>query len=179
MRNPTNWWVYTDRRMSIHLNPDNYLEISISMQRLDIIDHDKVIKSFPVSTAKNGPGEKMGSECTPTGWHRIRARIGEGEHLNSVFIGRRPTGEIYTTELGKQFPDRDWILTRILWLGGLEPGRNRYGSVDSSWRYIYIHGCPDDLVNGKPESHGCIRMKNADVIELFNYVIVGTYVFIH
>ena len=165
--------------MSIHLNPDNYLDISISEQCLKVIERGKLSRSFPVSTAKNGPGEKMDSECTPTGWHRIRARIGEGEALNSVFTGRRPTGEIYTPELGKQFPDRDWILTRILWLGGLEPGWNRYGSVDSAWRYIYIHGCPDELMNGKPETHGCIRMKNADVLDLFNYVKAGVYVFIH
>ncbi len=133
---------------------------------------------YAVSTAKNGAGETMGSECTPRGWHKIRAKIGDKLPLNSVFIGRRPTGEIYSSEFGRQFPERDWILTRILWLGGLEPGKNRYGNVDSTWRYIYIHGCPDELMNGEPGSHGCIRMKNADVAELFDSVEPGLQVLI-
>lgn len=158
---------------------DNCLDISISRQELTLHRQGKVIASYSVSTAKNGPGERMGSECTPTGWHTIRAKIGEGQPLNAVFTGRRPTGEVYTTELGAQYPERDWILTRILWLGGLEPGKNRYGPVDSTWRYIYIHGCPDELMQGKPESHGCIRMKNADVLELFNRIDAGERVYIH
>lgn len=133
---------------------------------------------YAVSTAKNGAGETMGSECTPRGWHKIRAKIGDKLPLNSVFIGRRPTGEIYSSDLGRQFPERDWILTRILWLGGLEPGKNRYGNVDSTWRYIYIHGCPDELMNGEPGSHGCIRMNNADVAELFDSVEPGLQVLI-
>lgn len=144
-----------------------------------IFRHGKIIASYPVSTAKNGPGERMGSECTPRGWHKIRAKIGESQPLNAVFTGRRPTGEVYTTELGTQNPERDWILTRILWLGGLEPGKNRYGPVDSTWRYIYIHGCPDELMQGKPESHGCIRMRNADMLELFNRVDAGERIYIH
>lgn len=165
--------------MKIESRTDNCLEISLSRQQLDIIRQGKVLTTYSVSTAKNGPGEQMGSECTPRGWHRIRAKIGEGQPLNVVYVGRRPSGEVYSTELGNQCPDRDWILTRILWLGGLEPGKNRYGSVDSSWRYIYIHGCPDELMQGKPESHGCIRMKNADVLDLFNQVSGGEFVYIH
>ena len=137
------------------------------------------MQTYSVSTAKNGPGELRGSECTPRGRHKIRARIGHGLPLNSVFKARRPTGEIYTLELGRRYPERDWILTRILWLGGLEPGKNRYGPVDTAWRYIYIHGCPDELMNGKPESHGCIRMHNVDVLELFDRVAVNTEVHIH
>ncbi len=155
------------------------LDISISEQRLYLFENGKTIKTYPVSTAKNGPGELMGSECTPIGWHKIRAKIGAGQPINSVFVGRRPTGEIYTEELARQYPQRDWVLTRILWLGGLEVGKNRYGKVDTSWRYIYIHGCPDHLIQGKPESHGCIRMKNADVIDLFNCVANGCPVYIH
>ena len=155
-----------------------YLDISISKQQLQVIENEKVICSYPVSTAKNGAGEKMGSECTPTGWHRIRAKIGANQPIKSVFIGRRVTGEIYNEELEKQHPRRDWILSRILWLGGLEPYKNRYGNVDSTWRYIYIHGCPDDLLQGKPESHGCIRMKNADVMDLFERVDTQTKVYI-
>lgn len=157
----------------------NYIDISISEQLLSIVQDNVAVQSFPVSTAKNGPGEQMGSECTPRGWHKIRARIGSEQPMNSVFIGRRATGEIYTPELGLLYPQRDWILTRILWLGGLEPGKNRYGRVDSAWRYIYIHGCPDQLMNGKPESHGCIRMSNWDVQDLFDQVKSGEMVYIH
>ena len=156
-----------------------YLDISISKQQLDLIDNSNIVISYPVSTALNGAGEKMGSECTPTGWHKIRAKIGSSQPVNSVFAGRRATGEIYSSELSKQFPERDWILSRVLWLGGLEPGKNRYGQVDSTWRYIYIHGCPDELMTDKPESHGCIRMKNQDVIDLFKQVDVDTLVNIH
>ena len=121
----------------------------------------------------------MGSECTPGGLQSIRAKSGAGQPLKAVFIGRRATGEVYNPELGKQYPQRDWILTRILWLGGLEPGKNRYGNVDSAWRYIYIHGCPDELMIGKPDSHGCIRMNNADMLDLFNRVEAGVKVYIH
>jgi len=159
--------------------PNRYIEICIATQTLDLIENNTVTNSYPVSTAKNGAGEKMGSECTPRGRHKIRAKIGDKQPLNSVFIGRRATGEVYTPELGQKYPERDWILTRILWLGGLEAGFNRYGEVDSSWRYIYIHGCPDHLMQGKPESHGCIRMTNADVLHLFNQINAGDLVFIH
>jgi lipoprotein-anchoring transpeptidase ErfK/SrfK len=157
----------------------DYLDIDIASQQLTVYADGIKIQCYPVSTAKNGMGELIGSECTPRGWHRIRAKIGAGQPLNSVFIGRRPTGEIYSADLGKQYPQRDWILTRILWLGGLEPGKNRYGKVDSTWRYIYIHGCPDELMTGKPDSHGCIRMKNADMLDLFNRVDAGVKVYIH
>ncbi|MGJ0516829.1 MAG: L,D-transpeptidase family protein [Methylomicrobium sp.] len=158
---------------------DSYLDISIANQCLSLIENGLIAKSYPVSTAKNGPGEGKGSECTPRGWHRIRAKIGEGQPIYAVFKGRRPTGETYSPELCRLYPERDWILTRILWLGGLEPGKNRYREVDSAWRYIYIHGCPDELMRGKPESHGCIRMRNADVLELFERVEAGIKVLIH
>lgn len=159
--------------------PEFYLDVCIAEQRLRLIENGEAVAEYLVSTAKNGPGERMGSECTPTGWHRIRAKIGADQPQNAVFIGRRPTGEIYSEGLAKRYPERDWILSRILWLNGLEPGKNRYGQVDSGWRYIYIHGCPDHLLQGKPESHGCIRMKNADVIDLFGRVKTGCRVFIH
>lgn len=161
--------------MDIH----NYLDICIATQQLTVYADGNKGRSYPVSTAKKGAGELMGSECTPTGWHSVRAKIGAGQALNSVFVGRRATGEIYNADLGRLYPQRDWILTRILWLGGLEPGKNRYGKVDTAWRYIYIHGCPDQLMNGSPDSHGCIRMKNADVLDLFNRVDVGLKVYIH
>ena len=152
------------------VTPENYVHISIAEQQLSLIVNAEVEKIYSVSTAKKGAGEKMGSYCTPTGWHQIRAKIGDAQPLNSVFVGRRPTGEIYTPQLGEKNPTRDWVLSRIMWLGGLEAGKNRYGSVDSAWRYIYIHGCPDELMQGKPESHGCIRMKNNDVVDLFDRV---------
>ncbi|WP_445370669.1 L,D-transpeptidase family protein [Methylomonas sp. HW2-6] len=155
------------------------IDVSIAEQRLRLLQAGEVAADYPVSTAKNGPGERKGSYCTPTGWHRVRAKIGAGLPINSVFKARRPTGEIYSPDLSIQQPQRDWILSRILWLGGLEPGKNRYGEVDSGWRYIYIHGTPDELMNGQPESHGCVRMNNADVIALFAAVPVGCRVFIH
>ena len=161
------------------MQTDTFLDISISKQQLTIITNTVTMDSYPVSTAKNGAGERKGSQCTPRGWHKIRAKIGADRPLQAVFVGRRWTGEIYSPELAQQFPQRDWILSRILWLGGLEPGKNRYGEVDTAWRYIYIHGCPDELVTGTPASHGCIRMNNADVVKLFTRVNVGDRVYIH
>lgn len=150
------------------VNGDIWIRISIDEQKLQLMRGQAIEKEWAVSTAVNGPGEEMDSECTPRGWHSVRARIGDGCRLNTVFRGRRPTGEIYSEQLGQQYPDRDWILTRILWLCGLEPGRNRLGRQDSMRRYIYIHGSPDSEPTGVPASHGCIRMKNADVVELFD-----------
>lgn len=147
--------------------------IDISTQRLRLIDGDKTTMDVAISTAKNGAGEAMGSECTPRGRHIIRAKIGAGLPLNSVFIGRRPTGEIYTPELDAAQLGRDWVLSRILWLSGCEVGKNRLGSVDSMRRYIYIHGTPDSEPMGVPASHGCIRMRNNALIELFDSVGIG------
>jgi len=154
------------------------IEVDISRQRLRLIEADAT-EEFVVSTAANGAGELFGSECTPRGKHIIRAKVGAGELENTVFVGRRPTGEIYTPELARQFPQRDWILTRILWLSGLEPGFNRLGKVDSMRRYIYIHGCPDGDRLGVAGSHGCIKMRNRDIIRLFERVPSGTRVSIH
>lgn len=131
-----------------------------------------------VSTARNGPGEERGSERTPRGWHVIRAKIGAGCAPNTVFVARRPTGGIYSPMLRAQFPGRDWILTRILWLSGLEVGRNRLGEVDTMRRFIYIHGCPDDDPMGVPSSHGCVKVRNDAMIELFDRVSVGSRVLI-
>jgi lipoprotein-anchoring transpeptidase ErfK/SrfK len=170
--------INTDRRIAIKAD-EIHLEVCLKSQQLSLIKNAHTLASYPVSTAKNGAGEKMGSQCTPRGWHTIRAKIGTGQVLNRVFVGRRPTGEIYTPILAQQHPQRDWILTRILWLGGLEPGFNRYGQVDTTWRYIYIHGCPDERMDGQPDSHGCIRMHNADVADLFERVQVGSKVFIY
>ncbi|MCG8325585.1 MAG: L,D-transpeptidase [Thiotrichales bacterium] len=156
----------------------HHIEVSIPDQTLNLVDNDNVIQAYRVSTARNGAGELQDSECTPTGEHVISEKIGDGEPVNSVFVGRVPTGEIYTSGLRRQFPDRDWILTRILWLSGCEPGRNQGGRVDSRDRYIYIHGAPDDVEMGIPGSRGCIRMRNHDVIELFDKVDIATRVVI-
>lgn len=154
------------------------VEVDLSRQRLRFSVAGAARFECSVSTAKNGPGEEMGSECTPRGWHLIRAKIGAGCALNTVFVGRRPTGEIYAPELARSCPERDWVLTRILWLSGLEVGRNRLGSVDTMRRYIYIHGCPDSVALGVPDSHGCIRMRNRDVVRLFDQVDIGARVLI-
>ncbi|NQZ53141.1 MAG: L,D-transpeptidase [Piscirickettsiaceae bacterium] len=155
------------------------LNISISQQNCQLLDGNKVLFEALVSTALNGAGEQKDSGCTPRGLHLIRACIGSHQPENTVFNGRRPTGEIYTSELGQHFPDRDWILTRILWLSGLELGKNRLGNVDTMQRYIYIHGCPDSSPMGEPLSHGCIRMHNKDLLALFDLVVPGTKVDIH
>ncbi len=154
------------------------LEVSLAEQRLRLYEEGGPVFEVAVSTARNGPGERHGSECTPRGLHVIRAKIGAGCPVNTVFVGRRPTGEIYSPELRERFPTRDWILTRILWLSGLEPGRNRLGEVDTMRRYIYIHGCPDEAPMGVPGSHGCVRMRNAEIVELFERVPVGSRVLI-
>ena len=133
-------------------------------------------KTYAVSTSKFGPGEKNGSFCTPRGSHIVRAKIGAGQPVGAVFVRRRPTGEVWTPELHERYPGRDWILTRILWLSGCEPGRNRLGEVDTMRRYIYIHGSPDCAELGKPGSIGCVRMRNRDVAELFDLVAPYTAV---
>jgi lipoprotein-anchoring transpeptidase ErfK/SrfK len=153
------------------------INITIATQQLDLLDaHGQFIQKYRISSAKNGTGQENGSFCTPLGKHIIRAKIGADQAINTVFIKRRPTGEIYTPELAEQFPKRDWILTRILWLSGCEPGFNRLGSVDTMRRYIYIHGTPDNVEMGKPGSIGCIRMRNSDLLELFDQVNAGTVV---
>jgi len=151
--------------------------IHIPDQVMDLLDDSgKLVHQYAVSTGANGVGEENGSFCTPRGKHYIRAKIGSGQPENSVFVKRRPTGEIYTPVLGAAHLQRDWILTRILWLCGKESGYNRLGSCDTMRRYIYIHGTPESTELGKPGSHGCIRIGNADLLELFELVTVGTAV---
>ena len=154
----------------------HWIKLCLSTQRLELFEGRDVVKAYDVSTAKNGPGERMDSNCTPRGDHVVHAKIGSGRPAGTVFKGRRATGEICTPELFSAEPRRDWILTRILWLGGLEVGRNRLGAVDTMRRNIYIHGCPDSTELGVPASAGCVRMRNADVIELYDRVEVGTLV---
>ena len=151
------------------------IRISLPQQTLELHDElGMLLRRYRVSTAKNGPGEQNGSFCTPRGRHIVRAKVGAGATANTVFVRRRPTGETWTPQLAEQFPGRDWILTRILWLSGKEPGRNRLGEVDTMRRYIYLHGSPDTVAMGTPGSIGCVRMHNSDIIELFDLVPART-----
>lgn len=151
------------------------IRISVASQALELLDDaGRLVKRYDISTAANGVGELNGSYCTPRGQHVIRAKIGADQPESSVFVRRRPTGEIYSAELGAAYPERDWILTRILWLSGCEPGFNRSGGVDTMRRYIYIHGSPEGVAMGAPGSHGCVRMRNRDIVELFDQVAAGT-----
>lgn len=151
-----------------------FIKVDVSSQTMFVFKNETLLKQYRVSTAKNGVGEVYGSEQTPRGLHVIRAKIGKDAEPNTVFIKRRPTGEIFSKELRENNPDRDWIITRIFWLSGLEVGKNRLGKVDTMRRYVYIHGTPDDNVMGIPGSKGCIRMRNSDIIELFEQIPVGT-----
>ena len=153
-----------------------YIRIWLRDQRLDFHSGPDEVIIYEVSTSKYGPGERLASECTPRGRHIVRAKIGDELNEGAVLVGRRPTGEIYSEKLAAEHPHRDWILTRILWLSGTEPGLNRFGDVDTMRRCIYIHGTPDSEPTGVPASHGCVRMRNRDVIDLFNRTEAGTLV---
>jgi len=153
------------------------ISIDLTAQRLELFDENGgAARRYRVSTALNGAGEEQGSYRTPRGVHIIRAKIGDGQPENAVFVGRRPTGEVYTPALGARYPGRDWILTRILWLSGCEPGFNRLGTRDTMRRYIYIHGTPDAVALGAPGSKGCVRMRNRDLLDLFGRVAAGARV---
>ncbi len=152
-----------------------HIRIDLGEQVLELFSADGAcIRRYAVSTALAGAGEQEGSGCTPRGRHRIRAKIGAGAAAGAVFRGRRPTGEVWTPAFAAAHPGRDWILSRILWLCGEEVGRNRLGSVDSMRRFIYLHGTGGDQPMGVPLSHGCVRMRIRDVIELFDLVEAGT-----
>jgi len=154
-----------------------HVAVSVSRQTLELYGDDgTLLACYPVSTAAKGVGEQYGSFQTPRGKHIIRAKIGAGCAPDTIFVRRRPTGEMWTPELAAAHPGRDWILTRILWLSGCEVGKNRLGSCDTMRRYIYIHGCPESATIGHPGSHGCIRMRNQDIIEFFDRVPVYTAV---
>lgn len=154
------------------------IRISLINQQLDGFQKGHRVLSVPISSALNGAGEQQGSGCTPRGWHQVRAKIGAELPEGAVFVGRRWTGEIWSPELAAQCPQRDWILSRILWLSGCEIGKNRLGNVDTFRRYIYLHGTPDSEPMGVPRSHGCIRLRNADVLALFPLVPLYCRVFI-
>lgn len=154
------------------------IEIKAEYQQLLCYEHDVLSYTYLISTGKNGLGELQNSECTPRGHHQIHSIIGEEHVINSVFVAREWTGEVYTPELAQAFPKRDWILTRILRLQGLEAGRNQGGEVDTFERFIYIHGTPDITTLGVPGSHGCVRMRNEDIVALAEWAEVGMQVLI-
>ncbi|MGQ4877095.1 L,D-transpeptidase family protein [Billgrantia sp. LNSP4103-1] len=156
-----------------------WLEVDIVRQRLVYWLGEEQRNEWSISTARAGAGQREGSGCTPLGWHYVRAAIGGGEPPGAVFRGRRPTGEVFSAALAEAHPGRDWILTRILWLCGLERGFNRGGDVDSQRRYIYLHGTPPDQPMGEPRSHGCIRMRDEALLELFDLAVPGTPVWLH
>lgn len=164
---------------NINIKNNIVINIDVKKQQLTLLHGESIVACYDVSTAKKGVGQQNGSECTPLGKHLVRAKIGAGAKENTVFIGRRESGEIFNEELRQNNPERDWILTRILWLSGLEKGKNRGGEVDTMRRYIYIHGCPDNDSFSSPSSHGCVKMRNKDIIELFNNIVAGTCVLIH
>ncbi|CAM3861271.1 L,D-transpeptidase-like protein [Kerstersia gyiorum] len=163
---------------SINTGEARFVHVDIANQLLRYVEKGKVVCTYPVSTGARGGGCEFGSYKTPIGLHRIKMKIGDGQPVGTVFFSRRVTGEIYPKEIHDATPDRDWILTRILWLDGLERNRNRSGNVDTLRRYIYIHGTPDEGMLRPPSSHGCIRMYNTDIVELFSLVSVGTQVLI-
>ncbi len=154
------------------------LLIDLNKQQLSLLQNEQAYKVYSISSGANGIGEEQGSGKTPRGRHCICAKIGKEMPINTVFRHRKPTGELYTEELCNKYSERDWILTRILWLQGLEVGKNRLGNVDTFERFIYIHGTPDSTPIGQPGSKGCIRMRNADIIELFGLVNIGTEVYL-
>lgn len=158
------------------MNSDKFIFVSVKNQKLYCYSSKRLLGSYQVSTSKNGLGELRNSECTPRGWHKIHAVIGKGAAINSVFVARELTGEIYGPLLSCQFPHRDWILTRIIQLAGLEKGRNQDGQVDTLSRYIYLHGIPETTDIAVPGSHGCIRMHNRDLVKLAKWVTVGALV---
>lgn len=155
------------------------IDVDLNKQQLFLLQEDRIITCYSVSTAKNGIGQINGSECTPAGMHIVRAKIGINAKENAVFIARRESGEVFNEDLKHSHPSRDWILTRILWLSGLETGLNRGGEVDTMRRYIYIHGSPDSDSFSNPSSHGCVKMRNKDIIELFDRIDAGIRVYIH
>lgn len=160
------------------MSSDRQIQIDIGRQQLTLLESGQAIARFSISSARKGAGEQRDTGCTPRGQHLIRAKIGAGCAANTVFVARRPSGELYTPALARQYPSRDWILSRILWLSGCEPGVNRLGRCDSMQRFIYIHGTPDSEPMGQPLSHGCIRMRNEELIWLFDRVDPGTPVLI-
>ena len=154
------------------------LFISISYQKLYHIQNEKIIYTYVISSSKYGTGNKIGSNKTPIGLHKIKEKHGTKTPVNGRMIGRIFNGDIATIYSDRTKSKSDDITSRILWLTGLEIGKNKGGNIDSYKRYIYIHGTSEEGLLGTPSSYGCIRMKNKDIIDLYNRVEVGTLVLI-
>lgn len=157
---------------------DTTLLVDIRSQRLLLVEKGKIAREYPVSTSRYGIGSQQGSNKTPTGAHRIARKIGSGAAPLTIFKGRKNTGRIAAVESRPRSTGDDFVTTRILWLKGLEPGQNLGDGVDSYNRYIYIHGTHEEGLIGQPASHGCIRMRNDDVIDLYDRVSRGAVVYI-
>ena len=154
------------------------IDIDISQQRLYLKQNDDLIKSYPISSSKFGEGSTENSNMTPLGLHVIKEKIGTDVPINTLFISRINTKRTVNIENSRNKTKDDHITSRILWLDGLEEGKNKGKGVDSYSRYIYIHGTHEEGLIGEKASHGCIRMLNNDVIDLYNYVNIGTKVYI-
>ena len=155
------------------------IRIKVSEQKLYLLNEAGAVeREYPVSTSKYGVGSENGSEKTPLGLHRIKDKVGGAMPVNMVLVGREPKGLLEDCiRDGVELPD-DVITSRIMWLEGMEPGRNQGGHVDTYNRYIYIHGTSEEDKIGTPASIGCIRMLNDDVVELYRLVDKGTEVLI-
>lgn len=165
-----------DDSMSNYSVEDVRVCVDVGLQRLTVLRRGRKVATYPVSTATLGTGSESGSNRTPLGLHRVCKKIGDGEPHGMIFVGRVPVGKIATIKVDAVDAAEDLILTRILWLDGLEEGKNRGGSVDSRSRYIYIHGTNEEGLIGRPASHGCVRMRNADVVELCDLIVEGVVV---
>lgn len=152
--------------------------VNIQQQEIYVVRNDAIEKTYRISSAKNGIGNSAGSGKTPLGVHRIAEKIGAGAKPNTIFLGRKDSGKTATILKDPIDSEDDYVTSRILWLEGLEPGINKGKGIDSKQRYIYIHGTPEEGLIGTPASHGCIRLYNKDVIELFDVVSAGTLVVI-
>lgn len=155
---------------------DTIVLVNIAQQQLLVVSNNNILKTYTVSTAKAGTGAEKNSNKTPLGIHRIKNKIGHNAPLGTIFFARKASGQIAKIYTDTTDTPKDYVTTRILWLDGLEPDKNKGGNIDSYERYIYIHGTHEEGLLGKPMSMGCIRMKNADVIALFNMVKEGTLV---
>jgi len=169
--------------LQTHPNPFSYgqpwLLVGVKSQTLRYYDGSGLLaRQYSVSTAKFGVGEQKNSYQTPRGWHKVCEKIGDGAEKDTIIFRQKITPWKYSETLHQQYPNKDWILTRVLWLCGMEPGLNQGGDVDSYDRYIYIHGAGAHVPFGTPSSLGCVRMKSDDVIELFDHTAVGTDVYI-
>jgi lipoprotein-anchoring transpeptidase ErfK/SrfK len=170
---------WKDDLLELAIDPQQrLLWVDIAGQRLYVVDNGRITQSYAVSTALKGPGCDQDSYQTPTGLHRISDKIGDDAATGTVFEGREPTGELAEVEQTDHDTGKDQITSRILWLSGMQPGINQGEGVDTYQRYIYIHGTNEEGRIGQAVSHGCIRMKNADVIALFQQVETDTPVIV-